>query len=356
MNKTIEKQYKVLIIGITPHGSDSNGLARGFRDAGCVVELIGHDQFFPKTDRSFITKVFTRLFKNFFKKQFNQHILKYARIIKPHLTVVFKGNYVEAQTLLKLRDEGSWLANFYPDLSLTNQPSVDIDCFKHYHHIFTTKSFGVKDYKKNLDLTEASFLAHGCDPYVHKVVNKKLCKDWESDVSFIGGWSKHKERYLCALKSNLPEIELKIWGPGWENNTSDCLELSITGHGIYGDFYSMAINSSHINLGLLQEKAEGARSGDLTTARTFHIPAAGGFMLHERTEEVLDFFKEGLEIECFSSDTELVEKVKFYLSNVTARNHIAETGRNRCLNENKLFDRAETIIKKYESQLEGDSN
>ena len=132
-----------------------------------------------------------------------------------------------------------------------NHSSIDIDGFKHFHHIFTTKSFGVNDYKRNLGLTEVSFLPHGCDPYVHRIVNKELCSDWENDVSFIGGWSEHKEKLLRALKIDLPDIELKIWGPGWENNKSECLKSSIEGYGIYGDFYAIAINASRINLGLL---------------------------------------------------------------------------------------------------------
>ena len=352
MNKKIEKEYKVLFIGDNWHGADSSGLARGFREIGCAVEIIGQDQFFPKTNKSFISKVLKRLLNGFFKKQFNQHILKYARIIKPHITVVFKGNYVDTQTLKKLRKESNWLANFYPDISFTNHSSVEVDGFQHYHHIFTTKSFAAKDYERNLGLTEVSFLAHGFDPNVHKVANKELCKDWENDVSFIGGWSEHKEKLLYALKINLPDIKLKIWGPGWENNKSEHLESSIQGHAIYGDFYAIAINASRINLGLLHEKAEGATSGDLTTARTFHIPAAGGFMLHERNDEVLNYFKEDEEIACFSSERELVEKVKYFLCNAAARNRIAENGRNTCLAENKHSDRAESIIKKYEFELE----
>lgn len=348
----MKKKYKILFIGDSWHGSDSTALARGFRKIGCAVEVIGADQFFPKTDRSFFSKILASLLKGFFKKQFNRHILKCASIIKPHITVVFKGNHVDVQTLLKLREESNWLTNFYPDISLMNHFSVQVDGFQHYHHIFTTKSFGVKDYERNLGLTEVSFLAHGCDPNVHRPMNKEICKDWENDVSFIGGWSEHKEKLLRALKTNLPDIDLKIWGPKWENHKSDCLESSIAGHGIYGDFYAIAINASRINLGLLQEKAEGASSGDLTTARTFHITASGGLMLHERNDEVLNYFEEDKEIICFSSDTELVEKVKFYLSNVAARNQIAETGRNRCLAENKNSKRAKSIIKKYESELE----
>ena len=45
--------------------------------------------------------------------------------------------------------------------------------------------------------------------------------------------------------------------------------------------------------------------------RTFEIPASGGFMLQERSNEVLEFFEEGKEIECFSSVKELKDKINF---------------------------------------------
>ena len=42
--------------------------------------------------------------------------------------------------------------------------------------------------------------------------------------------------------------------------------------------------------------APGSSEGDRTTTRTFEIPASGGFMLHERNEEVLSLYREGSEI------------------------------------------------------------
>ena len=47
--------------------------------------------------------------------------------------------------------------------------------------------------------------------------------------------------------------------------------------------------------------------------RTFEIPASKGFMLHEKSEEVMDFFEEGKEAEYFSSPEEVLDKLKFYL-------------------------------------------
>lgn len=340
--------YKVLVIGKSWHGSDCTGLARGFRDLGCAVELVGSDQFFPKTDRSLLTRSMRRLLTPFYRKQFNRHIMKIVRLIKPDLAVVFKGNYVKARTLEKLKASNLWLVNFYPDVSFTCHSAVDVNGFQFYDHIFTTKSFGIKDFKSHLGLSNVTFVPHGCDPCVHRPLDKLSDSIWDTDVSFIGAWSPHKESLLKALRLGIPDASLKVWGDGWHNNRSSCLEECIVGTGIFGDFYAMAINASRINLSLLQEKQKGASSGDLITARTFHIPASGGFMLHERTGEVIRFYEEGKEIECFSSEDELVDKVKYYLENETERKKIAQMGYERCMKENRLSHRAAVIIKKYE--------
>lgn len=342
--------YRILVVGGDSwNGSDCTGLARGFRALGHLVELIGADQFFPKVDRSFSARLLRKIISPFFANQFNNYIVNQLSFIRPDMVVIFKGNYVKPETLSVIREKGIWLCNFYPDVSFFCHKDVDPTGFKFYDHIFTTKSFGVNDLKQQLGLQNASFLPHGFDSAVHRPVTKVSHSDNKIDASFIGTWSPHKQAFLEGVMTELNEAKLYIWGNQWNRVANGVLKKAIMGHPVLGDFYAFAIGNTKINIGLLSEQQEGASSGDKITSRTFQIPASGGFLLHERTEEVLEYYEEGKEIACFDSIEELVEKIQYYLDNEEERNLIANAGYERCIKENSLTNRAQVIISKFEN-------
>src|SRR6185437_17120834 len=94
-----------------------------------------------------------------------------------------------------------------------------------------------------------------------------------------------------------------------------------------GEEYVHAITASSINLGILAESRIGASSGDNITSRTFHIPASGGFMLHERTDELLELFTEDVSVAFYDGPQELIAKVDKYLPLTMSRRRIADCGR-----------------------------
>jgi spore maturation protein CgeB len=60
--------------------------------------------------------------------------------------------------------------------------------------------------------------------------------------------------------------------------------------------------------------------------RTFEIPGAGGFMMHESSNEAQEIFLPDREAVYFSNPGEFAEKAQFYLKNVSLRQKIAEVG------------------------------
>lgn len=74
----------------------------------------------------------------------------------------------------------------------------------------------------------------------------------------------------------------------------------------------------------LNPTAKGIRSG--ISQRVWDVLGAGGFLLCNAQEEVLQAFKPGVELEVYHSLEELTEKAAYYLSHFKERERIAQQG------------------------------
>jgi len=339
---------RILFVGPQWHGSNAAGLTRALRQLGHAVKAIDPDAFFP-FGQSTAVRFIRRLARSCFVREYNNEILKYARIMQPHFTLVYKGSGVLSQSVTSLRGLGAPVFLIYPDVSLHSHDRLIPRCVPLYDWVFTTKSFGPHDLQTHFGINCTEFLPHGFDPSIHRplALGNRTKELFGCDVSFIGNWSPKKERILTYLAEQLPDIHLRVWGPNWTRVGHQILSQRIEGSEILGDVYPLAIQCSSINLAILHEKVAGASSGDRTTSRTFHIPGSGGFMLHERTDEVRSFFQENEEMACFGSPAELVDKVRYYLECPAEREQIRLAGHRRARADHSLEKRAERIINRY---------
>ncbi len=83
--------------------------------------------------------------------------------------------------------------------------------------------------------------------------------------------------------------------------------------------------------------------------RTLEIPACGGFMLHERSDEVLELFEEGKDVACFSTPQELKEKINYYLNHEEERMQMAEAVHKKTAIRYTYLCRAKRILEIYEA-------
>lgn len=190
---------------------------------------------------------------------------------------------------------------------------------------FTTKSFQVEELKSE-GCREVVFVGNGFDPHTHKPYDLSDSERirWGTDVGFIGGFEK--DRYQQILMLAEQGIEVRTIGSFWEKVVERHPKIRISCGDVVGVNYAKAICATKINLCFLRKA-----NRDLQTTRSIEIPACGGFMLAERTNEHLELFKEGKEAEFFGSDEELLDKVKYYLAYDEERKRMARAGRQRCL-------------------------
>lgn len=294
-------------------------------------------------------RILSRAIRTHCVSEFNSALVRAVRRIRPDMLLVFKGTFVRAAAIAEIREMGVRAYCFYPDVSIfTHGPHIP-RALRKYNWIFTTKTFGVRDMREQLAIEHASVIQHAFDPDLHRPLQLESddLERYACDVSFIGTWSPKKERALAHLARRLPHLRIRVWGEQWWKSKDKELERSIEGHEITGEEYVRAIAASRINLCILSERREGASLGDQVTSRTFHIPACGGFMLHERTAELLGLFTEGESVAAFADEDELVSAVERWLGDDAARARIARCALERVRHDHSWDHRISVILARH---------
>lgn len=193
-----------------------------------------------------------------------------------------------------------------------------------YDIVFTTKTYNLSE----LLLFGAKRTILFLDSYDAKIHKSILLTDlqkkrFSADVSAIGAFENERAMSMLYLAQN--GIKVTIWGNGWAGWVGQHPNLDVRNEFLFGEDYSRAICATKININFLRKI-----NRDEVTSRSVEIPACGGFMLAERTGRHSSFFKEGEEAEFFSSNQELLEKVRVYLENEPERRGIAMAGYHRC--------------------------
>ena len=318
--------YFVGFLGAGRRGSDPRALAAALRQMGHVVAERNVDEYAPQNWRNPVLKVARRLLGPCVRADYNKAVLELVSHPVDFL-LVFKGQLLRLRTLERFREAGIPCYLFYPDVSFFDHGRDIPACLPLYDCVFTTKSFHIESPPAQLTGRSLVLVNHGADPDVHRPVE---CTDaavapFRSDVAFVGCWSAKKERFLRMLVERCPECEVGLWGTGWERACA-AVRKAWRGRGAWGDELALIYRYARINLGLLSEAGGGTIRGDQTTARTWQIPAAGGFLLHERTDEFLRYFEPGVEAAVFDNPNEMVAQINHYLANPQEREAVRVAG------------------------------
>ncbi|PZX57807.1 spore maturation protein CgeB [Algoriphagus ratkowskyi] len=339
---------KTLCIGPIWRGSNAGGLFKAMARQGVLIEVVDEFYYIPLSPVTLKAKIISKLARKLYINDYNEAIIDAFNKITPDYVFVYKGAFIYPKTLEFIKNKNIPIFNFYPDVSIHTHGNLLKDSMRLYDKIFTTKSFGKDDYIKQLGVEKVVFIPHGFDPEIHRPVSfENIPKSFFCDVSFIGTFSPKKEAILAQIVEKMPSVNFKIWGTQWEKSSKSILKSKIQDQGIFGDLYAAAINGSKINLGILSERVGGASSGDLITSRTFHIPGAGGFLIHEKNHESVKYFQEGVEADFFESAEDLADKILFYLNNESKRDQIRNAGFIRAQKEHSLDCRAKLLLENF---------
>jgi glycosyltransferase involved in cell wall biosynthesis len=308
------------------HGTD-DGRRRALMHTGRNVVAVSHIPFFKSWGR--LGTLQQMLGWGPCIRRYNRHLLSVARAHRCKFVWIERGSLISPDTLQSIkRDTGARLICYSTDdiAYKGNYWRLHLEGIRLYDLYFTTNRFNVPELKalgaRNVVLTQ---LGYDCETYKPRNITPEERRTLGSDVAFSGHWEPATERLLTkALSLGLP---LRIRGVSWGKAKKNPALRGITSTTLLGpEDHSKAYIATTVNLGI-----NSTQSRNLSSGRTFEIPASGAFMLAARTIEHQMFFEEDKEAVFFDSPEELVDKAIYYLRNEAARQAIAEAGHRRCV-------------------------
>lgn len=241
-----------------------------------------------------------------------------------------KGITIFPETLkfIKAHSPRTIIVSYSPDnMALRhNQSRQYVECVPLYDHIITNKSYILDDMRR-LGAKDVRFVNNSYEKTFHhpRTLSDEDRSRIGGDIGFVGSWEQERCDSILYLAKH--GLNVRVWGGGkWLEYKGKYPNLTIEDKGLYSEDYSKSFQAFKISLCFLRKM-----NFDQQTTRTVEIPACGGFMMAERTDEHRAMFAEDKEAVYFSSNEELLEKCRYYLSHEDERRQIASAGLTRCL-------------------------
>ena len=347
----IKKNNKRKILFISPGAhSDTTPFVSGIKK----VSQFNSDVIYTKPNssdyyankKSILFRILSKLRVPYDQYNINKRLINKISKNEYDYLFIIKGNLIKPNTLKKVKEISpkikiiSWSSDDM--MQAHNSSYYYLSCIKHFDLIVTTKSFNTLNNK--LQIYGAKKILFQDNAYVKTIhrpfIKKKLIK--KKTILFIGYAEKERFRSMNFLAKN--GIKVKIYGSGWDKNfykKNAHYNLNINFRNLEKHKYSEALSNAYISLCFLRKI-----NRDAQTARSVEIPACGGLMLAERTNEHLRMFEEWKEAVYFSSDKELLEKINYLMKNKRVRDKIAKNGYKKCKYQKMSYnDRLKTILK-----------
>ncbi|MCO4771062.1 MAG: glycosyltransferase [Deltaproteobacteria bacterium] len=139
--------------------------------------------------------------------------------------------------------------------------------------------------------------------------------------------------------ANLGQVGIHVWGDeGWKHAADyGAVWRGRAGHGKQlTEIYSQP--AIHLDIGRLYQT-------DIITMRVFDVLACGGFCLAEWSPQLGDLFEIGVELDCYRTLEEMLEKTGHWLEQgPEARAEVGRRGRERILRDHTIAHRVKALL------------
>lgn len=225
--------------------------------------------------------------------------------------------------------------------------STKVLCW-HFDYSVTTDHEAINKYHKN-GYKNVILSQWGANPIQYP----KLELPYKFNASFVGQPHGDRRELMTELKEN--GIKVDCFGFGWKNTGfkkrwnkrfAKHPFLQFDNGRISHEQMIRVFNQSRINLNL--SASSDTNSPDQIKGRNFEVPCCGGFLLTKMVPHLQEYYEIGKEVECYDSNGEMMDKIKYYLSHDKERENIALAGHERTLRDHTYEKRFTDIFNQIE--------
>jgi spore maturation protein CgeB len=314
--------FPILLVGAAQRTSLEKMYIRAFMSKGFTqVDLLDVESGLP-----FLlgNKVINRLVPGAGHSWAARQLLTHLREYKNYrLIIIFKGMQFNRRVLedcRKLAPSALWV-NIYPDdpYNLASRAASNQNVIQSltFYDAYCIWSLEIADRLRADGCKRVLYLPFGYDETFH-VPNATTKQAREISVSFIGSWDRNREVTLRQLYGH----KVSIHGNRWNQAAVDFpLRHSLSYRDVFGPEMSLIMTSSAICLNMLRPQNRGSHN-----MRTFEIPAMGGLMLTNRTQEQQKLFPENEACYMYGDAAELNSKINYILANKAEAERVRACG------------------------------
>lgn len=238
------------------------------------------------------------------------------------------------------RNTNSKIALWFPDAIINFGRAYLMTA--EYDYIFLKDPYLVRNLKDYYGFENIFYMPEAFNPNKHKPVplDEMDKEKYVCDISMVGNLHSFRVPILEKLVSE-NKYNIKLYGgrAPYYLPVSKKLASHYTNQFVGNEEKAKALLHSKIALNTIH-----TAEIESVNVRVFEIAGIGAFQLTAYRKSLDDLFEIGKEIETYSSYSELVEKVDYYLQNEDKRKEIAINGRLRAIKDHTYEIRLNQII------------
>jgi spore maturation protein CgeB len=272
-------------------------------------------------------RLLRRTFRRVLWNRMNRSIREIARCVRPSLILALKASFLDPETIRELRSLGAPIVNYYPDNPYCGVPwdprktSAQrhdlIDALREYTRLWIWQ----RDLAAKLvrDGVSASYMPFASDPemyHPYEGASSEECPECPGGhkIVLIGQHSAKRQAHVATIHNH----SVDLWGARWtRSDAAFASRHRIHRAPVFGATTSKLHSQASVSLNVVDDLNLPGHN-----MRTFEIPASGGVMLAQYSDEQAEFFPENEAAAYYRSPEELDEKIGRLLEDAVLRERI----------------------------------